>query len=80
MPEARGLPPHVQAARKLPRPGNRVEYFITLHGPEPRQARSSPLDYAHYLDRQLAPAADSILDFLGTSFAALSDPQQDLFA
>ena len=75
----KNVPPHVQAARKLANPGSRIEYFITVHGPEPRQHRASPLDYAHYLDRQLAPAADSILDFLGTSFAALTDPQQDLF-
>jgi DNA polymerase-2 len=37
------------------------------------------LDYGHYLDRQLAPVADSILNFLDTSFSALTDPQMDIF-
>jgi len=77
---ARGAPPHVRAARKLERPGRWVSYVMTSLGPEPVENGRLPRpDYGHYRDRQLAPAADGILGFLGTSFAALTDPQVALF-
>ncbi|MBN1006522.1 DNA polymerase II [Amphritea pacifica] len=84
-------PPHVQAAQKAQdrftregkkRPfsaGMYIEYLMTVNGPEPRMFARSPIDYQHYLDRQLTPVADSILMFLGDSFAALYVPQIDLF-
>ncbi len=76
----KNVPPQVQAARKLERfHGSAVHYVITHHGPEPIQQRRSPIDYAHYLDHQLAPVADSILAFLGTSFERITDPQLWLF-
>jgi DNA polymerase-2 len=82
----RNVPPHVQAARKypergLPSPsrGDWVEYVITTAGAEPAAAPQAPLDYQHYVDRQLAPVADGILGFVGTSFAALTDRQLGLF-
>jgi DNA polymerase-2 len=52
---------------------------MTLHGPEPADARESPVDYAHYLDRQIAPVADGMLHFLDTSLAAITDRQLELF-
>lgn len=73
------VPPHVQAARKLDKPGEWVDYVITLNGPEPAEHRVSPIDYGHYLDRQLAPVADTILQFYDTSFAALTDRQMQMF-
>jgi DNA polymerase-2 len=75
----KNVPPHVQAARKLKKQGRNIEYFITLCGPEPRQALQSPLDYDHYLERQLAPAADSLLHFLGEEFLAIAGRQMSLF-
>jgi len=76
----RNVPPQVQAARKLDGfQGSTVHYVITHHGPEPMRQRRSPIDYAHYLDHQLAPVADSILAFLGTSFHRITDPQLMLF-
>jgi DNA polymerase-2 len=82
----RNVPPHVQAARLyvdrgLPPPsrGNWVEYVITAAGAEPAQQPLAPLDYEHYAERQLAPVADGILAFVGTSFAALVGKQIDLF-
>jgi len=56
-----------------------VEYVITSAGAEPSEQPLSPLDYQHYVDRQLQPVADGILGFVGTSFAALTDRQFDLF-
>ncbi len=75
----RNVPPHVQAARKQARPGRWVRYVVTPTGPEPVTDGSHRPDYAHYRDRQLAPAADGILRFLGTSFAAITDAQLSMF-
>lgn len=75
----KNVPPHVQAARKLGKSTRRIEYVMTLAGPEPVSDVRSPLDYQHYLERQLAPAAESLLHFLDKSFAQLSGRQLDLF-
>ena len=72
-------PAHVQAARKLARPGNWVRYVVTRAGPEPVEALVSAPDHEHYAERQLGPAADAVLGALGTSFAALTDAQLGLF-
>jgi DNA polymerase-2 len=75
-----GAPPHVQAARMLGRPGlKEVEYVITTRGPEPVDRRSAPIDHAHYLEKQLAPACDVILPFLGRSFETIAGAQRNLF-
>lgn len=77
----RNVPPHVRAARKLPAGANlrEIAYYITTRGPEPQSARSAPLDYQHYLERQLAPAADSLLSHFGINFQSLVDAQLRLF-
>ena len=75
----RNVPPHVQAARKLSRHGSTIRYVITCNGPEPVAALQSMPDYQHYLDKQLAPAADGILQFLDTSFRDLTDSQMQMF-
>jgi len=72
-------PPHVQAARKLERPGRSIAYVITLNGPEPAEQRKSPFDYGHYLDRQLAPVADAILHVFDQSFEKLTSSQMEMF-
>ncbi|MGR5208620.1 MULTISPECIES: DNA polymerase II [Vibrio] len=87
----KNIPPQVRAARladeinaKLGRPlqyqnRGRVEYVITVNGPEPYEYCRSPLDYQHYIDKQLKPVADAILPFIGTDFEQLSAPQMGLF-
>ena len=50
-----------------------------MNGPEPLDNCSSALDYRHYMDRQLAPAADGILHFLDESFEHITAEQMDLF-
>jgi len=77
-------PPHVQAAlkRKAEQPtwsGRQIAYRMTVNGVEPEPFVRSPLDYQHYLDKQLEPIADGILHFLGTSFRELIDEQMNLF-
>ncbi|HEY7885695.1 MAG TPA: DNA polymerase domain-containing protein, partial [Cellvibrionaceae bacterium] len=82
----KNIPPHVQAARKqsvhqgtLMRRGDWIDYVITTQGAEPAQYRQSPLDYQHYIDRQLMPVADAILHFVNDSFTAITDRQLGLF-
>jgi DNA polymerase-2 len=79
---AEGAPPHVRAARMRDDAGedaDEVEYVMTTEGPEPASERRSPVDHAHYLTRQLAPACDVVLPFLGTSFEAIAGSQRRLF-
>jgi DNA polymerase-2 len=73
------IPPHVQAAKLLDSPGNRIKYVITVCGPQPLEKISAPLDYEHYLDCQLKPVADTILEWVGTNFDKIISGQQDLF-
>lgn len=85
------VPPHVRAARiadefnrSQGRPQqyqNRgwIRYVMTTAGPEPLETQRSPIDYEHYLTRQLQPVADAILPFLGDHFALLTSRQQNLF-
>jgi len=82
----KNVPPHVQAARKLQlwsgeklSRGDWIEYVITINGPEPVKARQNSIDYQHYIDRQLAPVADSVLQFINLSFNNITARQQDLF-
>ena len=79
------VPPHVKAARLMESdeaedaPATDVEYVITTRGPEPMSVRTAPIDYSHYLEKQLAPAVDVVLGLLGTSFDRVAGPQLSLF-
>jgi len=87
----RNVPPHVRAARladeqnrKLNRPlqyqkGGRIRYVMATAGPEPLEARSTPLDYDHYVTKQLQPVAEGILPFVEGDFATLITGQLGLF-
>ncbi|WP_286237426.1 DNA polymerase II [Neptuniibacter halophilus] len=84
-------PPHVQAGlkaelmyqqRQQPSPytaGSYIEYLWTVNGPEPLEFVRSPIDYQHYLEKQLQPVCESILLFIGESFTDLTAPQGKLF-
>lgn len=66
-------PPHVKAARILEQREGRIEqsvisYVMTSSGPEPVGYESGPIDYDHYIEKQIRPIADSVLDFYGSSF------------
>jgi DNA polymerase-2 len=75
----RNVPPHVQAARKLDRPDRWIRYVITRNGPEPVLELIPRPDYRHYEERQLAPVANGILGFVGTSFETLTGAQFEIF-
>jgi len=62
-------PPHVKAARKLDKlESSTIEYYITEDGPEPLQKLKHKLDYEHYINKQIAPIADTILHFFNRKF------------
>ncbi|UZE10040.1 DNA polymerase II [Pseudomonas sp. B21-053] len=87
----RNVPPHVRAARMADayndqqgRPlqyqnGGWIRYVITVSGPEPLEIRSAPIDYDHYVTRQLQPVADAILPFVDDDFSTLIGGQLGLF-
>ncbi len=81
----KNIPPQVQAARFAEsqgqhfRRGDAVRYLMTLAGPQPEGFISSPVDYDHYLARQLEPVADGLLPFVGEGFKRLTEKQIDLF-
>jgi DNA polymerase II len=73
------LPPHAQAAKLLKSPGSTIRYYMTVDGPQPVENRTAAIDYTHYLECQLKPVADSVLEWLGTSFDKIVSGQQELF-
>lgn len=73
-------PPHVAAAR-LASGGpvrGRVAYVITTAGPEPAAERRHPLDYEHYVERQLRAVAEPVLALLGQDFDDASGARKQL--
>jgi DNA polymerase-2 len=82
------VPPHVRAARLQAEgedaddaPMADIEYLMTSKGPEPTSSQHrSAIDYGHYLDKQLAPAVDVVLNQLGTSYARIAGDQLELFS
>jgi DNA polymerase-2 len=60
-------PPHVAVARTLGRRerGGRIAYVITTAGPQPAEGRRAPLDYEHYLDKQVGAVAEPVLTLRG---------------
>jgi len=87
----RNVPPHVRAARladdyndRMNRPrqyqrGGWISYVISVNGPEPLEVRQAPIDYDHYVTRQLQPVADAILPFVNDDFGTLVGGQMGLF-
>ncbi len=87
----RNVPPHVRAARladeynlqngrqRQYQNGGWISYLITVAGPEPLEVRRAPIDYEHYVSRQLQPIADAILPFVNDRFCDLIDEQLGLF-
>ena len=87
----RNVPPQVRAARladeqnvRLGRPQQyqqrgSIKYVWTTGGPEPVDYQQSPLDYEHYLSKQLEPVAEGILPFVDDDFATIVTGQLGLF-
>ena len=87
----KNVPPHVQAARHADAllqqqgqegrydQGGWIEYVITMAGPRALEVNDQPLDYEHYLERQMMPVVDGILNLLGDSFDNIMNRQLSIF-
>lgn len=73
------IPPHAQAAKLLGKPERIIRYSLTIEGPQPIEKLTAPLDYEHYIETQLKPIADSILEWINLDFENIITGQQDLF-
>ena len=71
-------PPHVKAARLVEgKVDGLVEYVMTVSGPQPASDRRAPIDYHHYVEKQLRPIAEQVFPHLGLSFdEALGEARQ----
>jgi len=75
-------PPHVAAARKMKGdPGRLISYVMTTGGPEVEEERRSPPDHEHYVQKQVRPVSEPVLEALGLDFDRVvgDDVQMDLF-
>jgi len=84
-------PPHVKAARhadeenaRIGKPlryqkRTKIRYVMTTTGPQVVEYCSQPLDYDHYIEKQIRPIADSILPAIGGDFESLASQQLELF-
>ncbi len=52
---------------------------VCVGNSEPLEVRRSPIDYDHYLTKQLQPVADAILPFVQDDFTTLIGGQMGLF-
>ena len=87
----RTVPPHVRAARladeknaqesKPLRYQNKtqIRYVMTVQGPQTTERQEAPLDYDHYVEKQIKPIAESILPLLGLRFDTIVNEQMGLF-
>ncbi|NKC00509.1 MAG: DNA polymerase II [Pseudomonadales bacterium] len=76
------IPPHVQAVKKSSLPPPRVvRYVVTEHGPELDAERTHSPDREHYVQKQIRPVAEPVLEALGLNFAQVvgDDKQISLF-
>ncbi len=68
----KNVPPHVKAALQLEekeRKGLRtIEYVMTIRGPIPKEKEHGDIDYEHYIQKQIKPLAEDLLNLKGTSF------------
>ncbi|MGE5125913.1 MAG: DNA polymerase II [Betaproteobacteria bacterium] len=71
-------PPHVAAARKSGQRRGRVAYVMTAAGPQPADGPHAPLDYEHYVERQLRAVAEPVLALLGLDFATIAGSRTQL--
>ncbi|MBT6145289.1 MAG: DNA polymerase II, partial [Gemmatimonadetes bacterium] len=54
------IPPHVVAARQQSSPRGTIRYVVTRDGPQPAEDRRAPIDYDHYIEKQIRPIVRTI--------------------
>ena len=56
----RSVPPHVKAARLMDNPAGVIRYVVTRDGPQPEGQLDAPVDYGHYIEKQIRPIVTTI--------------------
>jgi len=71
-------PPQVKAARLLgwTQERGRIEYLITRQGPRPVALEGLPPDYEHYLQHQIRPLWEALVDAAGQRIPDSWDGQE----
>jgi DNA polymerase-2 len=79
----KNIPPHAKAAKILFESTGilkkRPQYVMTLRGAIPIELPHDDIDYDYYIERQLAPVADSILSLFGQNFVDIQGAQLSFF-
>jgi DNA polymerase-2 len=75
----RSTPPHVKAARLLPNPRGVIHYVVTRDGPQPVGHISSPVDYDHYVEKQIEPIVRTIAQVYPIDADAALKGERNLF-
>jgi len=87
----KNVPPHVKAARLADQQNKALGkalkyqhkswicYVMTINGPQPTEYLTSPIDYDHYVEKQIKPIAEGILPFINLSFENMTSQQMGLF-
>lgn len=79
----KNVPPHVRAAKILfEKKGilkRRPQYVMTLRGAIPIELPHDDIDYDYYIEKQIAPIADSILALFDQRFKRFTETQLSLF-
>jgi DNA polymerase-2 len=76
----KSTPPHVKAAQLLPgQPSGVIQYVMTRQGPQPVGYVTSPLDYEHYIQKQVLPIVRAIESFCDADMASTIDGEQRRF-
>jgi len=52
---------------------------ITVQGPQTVETAFVPLDYDHYIEKQIKPIAESILPLISLNFEQIANDQLTLF-
>ena len=72
-------PPHVKAARLSPKPHGMIRYVMTTAGPQPVGYETAPLDYEHYVKKQILPIVQTIAQVCGIDVDYLISGERGLF-
>jgi DNA polymerase-2 len=79
----KNVPPHAKAAKMLFEKNGILkknpQYVMTKRGAVPIELPHDDIDYEYYIDRQIAPIADSLLNLFGKSFEEIRGRQLSLF-
>ena len=75
----RTTPPHVKAAKLLPNPSGVINYVMTTDGPQPLGHVIAPLDYGHYIQKQIDPIVRTIAQVCPIDVNAAVKGERSLF-